>query len=228
MKSVESQRPLYCDGNKCKVAVDVVRPYGQILAICDALCSGEKLGPPTHCGPFAVQVGSAWWIEVLDGGESYSPIMGLAKVYTFGIKGKGIPRSTILAALDRGLSTRPLIMTDRTVKEDRIMAVAPRRFSNILSGGWFEWAQVPVEIDSALKVDVSLDLLVNKQNSSDPVDWHLPTYQQEEQYTKAIEDTVTQSLADICIQPGESLSQPVGQENRYPKTDSPGIWPTHR
>jgi len=197
LESIKLQKPLACDEDQCKVAVSVLDPSTQTLGLCNALSLGHELGPPTKCEAVAVRNGSEWWLKVIDSANIVFPAM--QAVYIFDIR--GLPRSAILASIDSSLSIDPLVMTDRTVKEDRVMAIAPRRFSHVLSGSWFEWPQVLIEVDGEYKVTVSLDLLVNKQNSTDPVDWHLPTDPQQEEYRKALSGVVTQALAKICIDP---------------------------
>src|SRR5262249_18281508 len=113
----------------------------------------------------------------------------------------GLPRSSILASLDKELSGAPLMMTTRTVKSDRVMAMAPKRFSRVLSGGWFEWVQVLVELDREFGVEVSVDLVVNKQNTAEPADWHLPTDPQLDQYRQALIGTVNRALTSVCVEP---------------------------
>ena len=59
-----------------------------------------------------------------------------------------------------------------------------------------------MELDLQYRLTVSLDLMVNKQNTSDPADWHLPTDDQLGEYRQAIAGTVTSALAAICMKPG--------------------------
>jgi hypothetical protein len=197
LRSAKLRQPMSCDYEDCRIAVSVHGPNTQTLAICSALSLGKQLGPPKDCEVVAVRNRQQWWMEVID--QAWSQGHAMSPVYNLEIR--GLPRSSILATLDKALSSAPLSLPNRTVKTDRVMAVAPKRFSRILSGGWFEWAQILVELDEEFQMQVSLDLLVNKQNTSDPADWHLPTYQQEDEYRKAIAETVTGALAAICIEP---------------------------
>jgi hypothetical protein len=54
------------------------------------------------------------------------PELCMATVHRLEIE--GLDRESIVAVLDRALSARPLLMPNRTVKQDRIHAIAPRRF----------------------------------------------------------------------------------------------------
>jgi hypothetical protein len=201
LKSIQSRESIACWLDQCKVGVKATQGDEQRLAICDARDVNGTLGPPTDCEVIAVQKGAEWWMKVIDRSIPLG-FPKMASVYKVDVE--GLPRPAILAVIDRALADAPLSLSNRTVKDEQIMADSPKRHSKVLAGGWFEWPQVMVEIDSGFHVEVSLDLLVNKQNTSDPADWHMPTDQQEEQYRSAIESTVAKALGNICVGPSWS------------------------
>jgi hypothetical protein len=207
-------QPLTCEEGRCEVAVQVVNePGDQALAICSALDprgqnipSGavfdprlkSRLGPPINCQVVVVSRQGQWWIEAIDG-VTPPALARMIGIYTLEVK--GLPRSAMMTSLDRALASSPLTMPDRSMKRDRLWAIAPRRFSKVISGEWFEWAQVLIELDEEYRVKLYLDLLVNKQNTEEPSNWHLPTEQQQEEYRRAIITAITRELANVCINP---------------------------
>lgn len=200
LRSAELNQAFGCHNGQCTVAVNALEgPNRQALAVCKVLRLGKQLGPPNQCEVVAVRNGSDWWIKVIDFVYRFPYENSMAAMHT--LKVQGLPRSSILASIDKALSGMPLVMPDRSIKSDRVMALAPKRFSHVISGGWFEWAQVLVGLNGEFRVEVSFDLLVNKQNSANPADWHLPTDPQEAEYRKAIVKTVTGALSPICVQP---------------------------
>jgi hypothetical protein len=201
LKSVESHESFVCWLDRCKVGVKATQGDEQRLAICDAQDVNGTLGPPTDCEVIAVQKGNESWMKVID---RSSPMGSPAMMPAYTVNVEGLPRLAILTVIDRALADAPLSLSNRTVKDEQIMADSPKRYSKLLAGGWFEWPQVMVEIDRGFHVEISLDLLVNKQNTSDPADWHMPTDQQEAQYRSAIESTVTKALGNICVGPSWS------------------------
>jgi hypothetical protein len=199
LRLAETHKALVCDEGNCKVVVNAIQgATRQTLAICSAFGLAEQLGPPNNCEVIAFRIDGQWWIKIIDS-ASPPPQPKAITIYTLEVL--GLPRASILASLDQALSQKPVSMSDRSVKRNRIMALAPRRFSQILSGGWFEWPQVLVQLDEEYQVEVLLDLLVNKQNTSDPADWHMPTDQQVDQYRKIIVESITQALNKVCVKP---------------------------
>jgi hypothetical protein len=185
--------------------------------LCVAESVNGSLGPPNDCDSIAVNDGAKWWIEVVDATIELSHI--LAHLFTLEVE--GVSRSAILSSLDRELGQPPLEMPNRKIKADRVLAVAPRRFSSVLSGKWFEWAQVLIELDREFSIDVSLDLLVNKQNTADPSDWHLPTPQQESEYQDAVMEAVKKAVASVCIGPNWTDSTALRCTQLRPKIGPP-------
>jgi len=200
LSSAELTKALQCYNRQCTVAVNVLEGADrQTLAVCKAFRIGKQFGPPNQCELVAVRNGPEWWIKVIDFVDRFPPENRMTGIYKLEVQ--GLPRPLILASIDKALSATPLAMPDRSVKSDHVLALAPKRFSQVLSGGWFEWAQVLVKLDEEFRVEVSLDLLVNKHNTANPADWHLPTGQQEAEYRKAIAKTITEALSPICVQP---------------------------
>jgi hypothetical protein len=119
----------------------------------------------------------------------------------FNISISGLSRDLIIERIDKSLAGPPLSIPVRIIKPDRVWGNGPRRFSNVLSGNWFEWVQVEVELGPTLGITVSLDLLVNKQNTDQPQDWHLPTEQQQEEYSRAVRANITKELESACVKP---------------------------
>ena len=199
LRSAKRHAPLACKGEECTVAVNAPEgQHGQTLAVCEAFKLGKQLGPSHNCDAIAVRTDSEWWIKVIVSAHHFE-LLYMTPVYYLEVR--GLPRSLILDSIDKELSGAPLVMPSRSVKRDRLMALAPKRFSRILSGGWFEWAQILVELDKEFGVQISLDLLVNKQNTADPADWHLPTDQQQEEYRQAIAAAVARALTAVCVEP---------------------------
>jgi hypothetical protein len=200
LSSAELNKALECHDRQCTVAVNVLEgPDRQALAVCKAFRIGKQFGPPHQCEGVAVRNGPEWWVKIIDFVDRFPHENRMTKIHKLEVQ--GLPRPSILARIDKALSGTPLAMPDRSVKADRVVALAPRRSSQVLSGGWFEWAQVLVKLDEEFRVKVSLDLLVNKHNSDDPVDWHFPSGQQEAEYRGAIAKAITEELAPICVQP---------------------------
>ena len=200
MQSAELNQALECHKEQCTVAVHAMESFNrQAVAVCKASSLDKQLGPPNQCEAVAVRNGPEWWIKIIDFVEQFSyenRRKGISRLEV-----EGLPRSSILARIDEALSDTPLVMPDRSVKDDRVVAIAPRRFSRVISGGWFEWAQVLVKLDEEFRVKFSWDLLVNKRNAANPADWYFPTHRQEAEYRNAIVETVTGALAPICVQP---------------------------
>jgi hypothetical protein len=200
MQSAELNQTLECRNGQCTVAVHAIEgPDRQAVAVCKASMLDKQLGPPNQCEAVAVRNGPEWWIKIIDFVEQF-PYQNRRKGISQ-LEVRGLTRSSILARIGEALNDIPLVMPDRSVKDDRLIALAPRRFSKVISGGWFEWAGVLVKLDEEFRVEVSWDLLVDKQNDANPADWYFPTHQQEAQYRDAIVETVTGALASICVQP---------------------------
>jgi hypothetical protein len=200
MQSAELNQALECHNGQCTVAVHTIEgPNRQAVAVCKASTSDKQLGPPNQCEAVAVRNGPEWWIKIVDFVEQ--PPYENKRKRISQLEVSGLSRPSILARIGDALSDSPLVMPDRSVQDDRVVALAPRRFSRVISGGWFEWAQVSVKLDEEFRVEVSWDLLVNEQNAANPADWDLPTHQQEAEYRNAIVETVTRALAPICVQP---------------------------
>jgi hypothetical protein len=189
-----------CEMDNCSLAISVPQlPNSERIELCTVEQVQNEVGPPHNCEAIAARYDAEWWVEVIDGVEPISLPQGMSSVYRLDIV--GLPRAAIFSVLDRAIAGLPLVMPNRAVKTDHILAIAPRRFSHILAGGWFEWPQILVELDDEFHVEISLDLIVNKQNTDDPADWHLPTDQQMEEYQKAIAESVTKALTAVCVGP---------------------------
>ena len=200
LHSAESNQVFECHSGQCTVAINALEgPDRQALAVCKVSRLGKQLGPPNQCEVVAARIGPEWWIKIIDFVYGLPYENSMPAIHTLEVR--GLPRSSILSRIDKALSGIPLVMPNRSVKRDRAMALAPKRFSHVISGGWFEWAQVSVRLDEEFRMEVSLDLLVNKQNAANPADWHLPTDQQEAEYREAILKTITGALSPICLVP---------------------------
>ena len=200
LQLADSKRPFDCLGESCSMAVNAIGGGGnQAVAICRALQFNSHWGPPHACVVLAVRTRSEWWMKIIDRVGEWLTQAASTQIYS--IEVRGVPRSRILATINRALSDRPLALPDHHVRQDRIEAVAPRRFSQILSGRWFEWPQLFVEVNEGYNVVVSLDLLVNKQNTANPGDWHLPTDQQTDEFRRATLIQITRALNGICVRP---------------------------
>jgi hypothetical protein len=195
--------PSECILFSCKIAItsksDAV---GQVVAICDMKEIDGTNGPPTNCGPVAINRGGGWWLRAIASlrWKSIQNLDAMFSVLVAPTSGE-IGRAKLLSILDGAIAKDPLRMNSRDVSEGRVLASAPKRFSEILPGNWFEWASVLIEVDSQLSIRVFLDLLVDKQNTDDPSAWHRPLGVQLQRYGETIRGVVNRALEAYCIQP---------------------------
>jgi hypothetical protein len=191
--------PRSCSDDRCEAIVSssIRDEPGRTLAVCRVIAAGSSFGPPRDCEPIAIRDATEWWLRIVVGQDSAHPY--LVPVYQLDVA--GLSRESIMAALDHGAADPPLSLQDRNVKGNRLLAIGSKRFSKVLSGGWFEWTEILVELDEEYEVSISLDLLVNKQNTANPADWHLPTDQQVDEYRQVIKSMVARTLSQSCVDP---------------------------
>lgn len=186
-----------------------------LLARCYAERISGELGVPEDCLHIATFASGKRWVRVTlgfygDGSRSSATSAGpeprSADFRLVDARSVTLPR--VIAAVEAALRAPPLALeTDITGNVVRGLSKPKFRVSSVLRPPptWREFVQthvVATETGSgashAVSVMLDVSVNVNRQNTTDSEDWHLPTDQQLDAYRAAIEDQIAKAMSALC------------------------------
>ncbi len=203
----ESGETFNCSGATCNVIVEATgdnKPSNELwYASCNVKKIGNTIGAPEYCNQIAVENEKGVWIEAITG-ASESPQAMLGRP-DFSLKIHGTPPdgTSISKRVSEALKSSPLELETSIYGDHTVFGIASYRVSKVLPG-WREIVTVRVDLGSSgwseskyTGVVISTTLYVNRQNTTSPNDWNLPTEQQNNAYLNIIKSGMLNSLKDI-------------------------------
>jgi hypothetical protein len=203
-KLVASGSIFSCDQLACFTIIRAISETGKerILAEC-SIANQALMGAPQDCKPLVITFGGNSWMAATVGSRDEMASMGRPD-FTLTIRHKSpLSGSTILRAIETALTGAPLLLSATRV-ETTLIGTAEYRSSPILPG-WRELVTVRVDVTSSRHfsdytgVTISTTLYVNRQNTVQPADWHLPTPAQEQAYSRAILSDLKTPIQALCL-----------------------------
>jgi len=201
--------PIACDDFRCyfsRIGSDWVSK-ASILASCASFKVGDVYSAP-DCRPLAFREAGESWVLALVGryGEDeghYGPPLGASQFPT-GVSG-GLPSDLeIRRAVAEALTTPQVSLSLASIPvPNRIVAGIDGRVSTILAP-LRETVTVDVEMvhsdfgDNVVGLWPEIRLYVNRYNTDDPKDWHLPSVREDDTYRRAILLALKKKLATLC------------------------------
>lgn len=201
-----SRRIFGCRGSNCKIIVNAPAPEPEVavLAKCNITKIGNTLGAPNQCTPIAVITPNRTLLEVIYAIGKSTALRALRR-QKFDLMMVYPPRvkvSAIKDVLRQALSKPPL---DYSIESggNTITGTASYRVSPVLSP-YREMVTTSIDMlergvrPRYLGMRITIDLYVNRYNTTRPRDWRLPDDQQESKYVKAVKALIKSSLEMAC------------------------------
>lgn len=202
-----------CQGPYCITIVRNTAPkHSNKQAVMDSLSScaianiNGKTGAPENCETIFAATKTSKYVQAIvgEGQDECNAAIGRPD---FNLIIEGVPkrkRTDVLTYIIDRLQAVPLNLTANMFPHF-VFGVSDRRLSPILSG-YRERVTVRVDVDDINSAGelilegmmISTDLLVNRQNTDQPSEWHAPSEQQQETYVSAIRATLKQKIDNIC------------------------------
>lgn len=201
-----------CEDLICHVLVEGVNEKQDSTEITYAVCRvdrvGDVIGAPRWCEQMAIILGEEIWLHAIIGSYSVAYAMGRPD---FSLRilpispSHALPTMKVVAkAIDGAFRDPPLALESQSLGDNAIIAAASFRVSPVLEG-WREIVTIRVDLreaywngPGAIGVIISTTLYVNRQNTSAPRDWSLPTRQQEVLYLAQIRRQIRGAVASLC------------------------------
>jgi hypothetical protein len=187
------------------------------LAACEVAKIGARVGAAKFCR-------AIYWSGKKT--EQFAAVIGTSAIGCrvgrpdFAIRIRGIGKESIpnvLSLAQQALAEKPL-MLDTQVNESDVLGISDHRVSPVLDGGYREVVTVRIDVKGGMVRDlvdprsvdevndgspmvgtiVSTDMLVNKLNTDQKSDWHLPSDAQQEAYLRGIKEALKARLSSIC------------------------------
>jgi hypothetical protein len=171
------------------------------LAACEVGFVADKWGAPVHCSLIYLATHKDLYVAV-----KAERVTTLAYVGRpgFDIRLAGIKAEVpeLLRASKAGLESKPLDLPV-DLRNQFALGVADAR-SSVIFPGYREI--VTVRVDMAARYStacavISTDLLVNRQNTDAPTDWHRPSSQQQSSYIAAVKSALKSQFERSCQSP---------------------------
>jgi hypothetical protein len=163
--------------------------------------------PPYSCQPVAAVVGGQVYLRALVHLEAEGGA-GQPDFSLFVIAPAGSDLTPVLARLSEALARQPWQLSVRRLK-DGLLAYCDRRPSP-LDRGYRETLTVRLDWEDGdflqreigqlrfAEVVVSTTIYTNRLNTSSPLDWHLPTPEQEQTYLRTLAASLRGAMASGC------------------------------
>jgi hypothetical protein len=190
------------------------------LALCQIPRFGDVLGAPEHCDPVAIFGSDTAWIRILDGYNGISSplqprslapdehtirIIRMLRPSVDAVQQVAQSVDAVQQVAQKALAGPPLSLST-IMRTSSVVGTGSYRISPVLSG-WREFVSVIINIElefdhsgaiTAIGVDISTSLYVNRQNTDRPEDWHMPSPQQDLTYFEAVRGNLKKLLAGLC------------------------------
>src|SRR5882724_9915187 len=194
-----------CRGPDCKVIVHAISasPQETVLAECDIAKIANTYGAPARCMPVALITKERTWVSVIYGIDEVHCRIGTPRLNLLVVYPVNLGPAPLHNALLRAFTDAPLSYSVES-SDSKIIGTASYRVSPVLSP---YREMVTARIDSRhegsgnpgyLGLRISIDLYVNRYNTTNPHDWHQPDNQQEDAYEAALKDRIKSSMQHAC------------------------------
>jgi len=203
-----------CRHNECLTIVELLQSGTgtgdlHVLGACRVIRIGRLVGPPEFCEAITVQKGSELWLKAVvadipEGGQGQPD---------FSINAIGPSNASFAAARDavrQALMSSPAQLTVQSTPfgflgvSDRRTSIIDRYFREMLTVrvDWVEGDIFNPQLGRLrfAKAMVSTTVYVNRLNTTDVEDWHLPTREQEQHYGEILMSAVKTAVQKRCAQ----------------------------
>lgn len=203
-----------CRGGECIAIVELLtneRETGaRVLGACRIIRIQGRVGPPEFCEAISLQLGADLWLKAIvadipEGGQGQPD---------FAINAIGPPNANFAASRDairQAITSSPIQLTVQGAPfgllgvSDRRTSIVDRDFREMLTVriDWIEADMFSVQFGRLrlAKAMVSTTIYVNRLNTSDAEDWHLPSPEQEQRYRQMLTTAVKSALLSRCTTP---------------------------
>jgi hypothetical protein len=206
----------------CTVVVSLFserdNPAALVLGECTGTIIRGVFGAPTGCRALYVEAGLEKWVRVISGVVPIDPpSMGRIDL-SIAVAGPSLDISAIQKTIEEALSARPFELATQRA-DTLILGTASYRPSPILSG-FREIVTVRVDAHmigsdvvseytlaggtpvipapQVIGVELYTTFYVNKQNTNNPEDWHLPSEPQSQIYLDKLKTGIKASIVKTC------------------------------
>jgi hypothetical protein len=201
-------QPYNCGGDgDCRI---IVHTPTRGLAECYVTKTSAGLGAPKYCHLIAVRENGVWFLNSIVDWNHTSAHVG-RRDFDIAIEGKLAKAHDIYKILMSALASQPLNLSVEQQSNGDVVGVASYRSSKVLKD-WREVVTIRLQVEgkagkpdgtvrdrkSTMYIYVISTLYVNRQNSSKPSDWSLPTQVQESLWMSAVRINLKQSLPKLC------------------------------
>lgn len=203
-----------CSGNECITIVELLANDGtspkRVLGACRVSRINGRAGPPEYCEGIVVQTQDEVWLkaavaDVAEGGQGQPD---------FAFNAIGPPNASFGAmrdAIRQAMTTPPLSLSVQAAPfgflgvGDRRTSVIDQYFREMLTVR-IDWVEADIfsrELGRLrlAKAMVSTTIYVNRLNTSDADDWHLPSAEQQQAYQRLLTAAVKSAVMSRCAQP---------------------------
>jgi hypothetical protein len=209
LKRRAARREIFgCKGTRCKIVVTATStdPHTTVLAGCDILKIGNTLGAPQKCEAIAIITADKILVKIIFGILKVACVNGTDDIISVNFMVVHPPRirvSDMRNALQNTFSNPPLSYAV-DASQETIVGTASYRVSPILSP-YREMITAKIDMYEEgtgqiryFCVRVSVELYVNRYNTTRRRDWRLPNDQQVKLYQQSIKTFIKSSLESIC------------------------------
>jgi hypothetical protein len=173
------------------------------LAACEVATVADKRGVPVHCSILYLTTDTDRYVAVKAGPVTAEAMVGRPD-FDLRLVGTNVEIPELLRVSKAGLESKPLDLTVGLQNQFALGVTDIDGRPSVIFPGYREIVTVRVDMvaaPSAVCATISTNLLLNRQNTAAPTDWHMPSWEQQSSYVAAVKTALKSQFERTCQSP---------------------------